>query len=334
MLHSVPMIRGMCVVGLLMGLVACADEGATPPSVAITSPAPGAMFTRDQLALSGWLIANIDVVVATQGDVARVSITAGGTSADRAMDAALGDVDSHGALAAQLRALGTQTVTATAYDAAGNPLATSSVDITIGSPNVTDCHAWLDLYHLAYTTGPANLGIADPITVTLPLNGLAYRSSGNAAQRKTLYGDCTLMKSLADAAPIVRAHDVTEIIDMGIYNYRCIDQTKTPPNCSMSQHSYAKAIDLAELVTSDGTHYSVLKDFVIDPAGDTCTAATENDKDAFLHHVICELKAAKTWNIILTPNYNADHRNHFHVDLTKDADFIKRTTGEPEPTDD
>jgi hypothetical protein len=56
----------------------------------------------------------------------------------------------------------------------------------------------------------------------------------------------------------------------------------------------------------------------------TCESETANDKDAFLHKVICELKAADVWNIVLTPNYNADHRNHFHVDLTPDADFIEK----------
>jgi len=28
------------------------------------------------------------------------------------------------------------------------------------------------------------------------------------------------------------------------------------------------------------------------------------------------------FNIILTPEYNAAHRNHYHVDLTPGADFI------------
>nr|MBA2600540.1 extensin family protein [Actinomycetota bacterium] len=28
------------------------------------------------------------------------------------------------------------------------------------------------------------------------------------------------------------------------------------------------------------------------------------------------------FNIILTPNYNEDHHNHIHVDLTPGADFI------------
>jgi hypothetical protein len=289
------------------------------PSIAFTSPAPGSTFPRDQLGASGALVAAVDVAVDMQGDIARVSITDG--------DAELGDVDDAGALVAPVPVMGPTTLTATAYNDAGAVIATAAVDVTITEPAVSDCHAWLDLYKLDYSSGPTNLGIADPITVKLPLNGVAFRYSGNAEQRKTLYGDCTLMKSLAQAAPIVRAHDVKEIVDIGIYNYRCIDQTKTPPNCSMSQHGYAKAIDLAEFVTSDDTHYSVLKDFVIDTTGETCAVPTDSEKDSFLHTVICELKAANVWNIVLTPNYNADHRNHFHVDLTNGSDFIKRTLG-------
>ena len=59
------------------------------------------------------------------------------------------------------------------------------------------------------------------------------------------------------------------------------------------------------------------------PSEPTCDAATEAGSDAFLHAIICAQKAAAVWNIVLTPNYNADHRNHFHVDLTPDADFIE-----------
>ena len=302
-------------------VLGCGAEEVEAPSVAFITPAPSTTFTRDQLADSGSLVASVGMTLDIGGAPDHVAITAG--------DLALGNADDAGALTAQLGSLGPLTLTASALDKDGMVLATATVDITIDAPQVADCHAWLDLYHLDYTTGPANLGIADPITVTLPLNGVAYRYSGNTSDRKTLYGDCVLMRSMAEAAPILRAHDVTKIVDIGIYNYRCIDQTKTPPNCSMSQHAYARAIDLAELVKTDDTHYSVLNDWVIDTSGATCTAATANEKDAFLHQVICELKAASVWNIVLTPNYNSDHRNHFHVDLTEGSDFIKRTIGAP-----
>jgi hypothetical protein len=311
-------MRELCpiVIVLVVGSGCGAGE---PASIAFTSPAPGSSHVRDQLAASGQLVAAVGVELDVGGEVARVAITAN--------EAALGDAVEE-KLAAELAQTGMVTLSATAFAADGVELATATVDIAIADPQVADCKGWLDLYQLKYMTGPAMPGVADPITLTLPVNGVAYRYSGNTAQRKSLYGDCALMKSLAEAAPIVRAHDVTEIVDMGVYNYRCIDQSKTPPNCTMSQHAYAKAIDIAELVTSDGTHYSVLKDWVIDSMA-TCGADTSTDKDAFLHDVICQLKASRVWNIVLTPNYNADHRNHFHVDLTNGSDFIKRSHDEP-----
>ena len=309
-------MRNLCLLWLVAAGCSVDIEVA---SLSIIAPAPGSTHTRDTLASSGALVAPIGVEVDTGGDIARVAISAG--------DVVLGDLDG-GAFAAEVAQRGPVTLTAIAYNDDGVELLRGSVDVTIEDPAVADCTGWLDLYQLSYTSGPANPGIATPVTVMLPLSGIAYRVSGAAAQRKTLYGDCTLMKSLAEAAPMARAHDVVEIVDMGIYNYRCIDQTKTPPNCTMSQHAYAKAIDIAELVTGDGTRYSVLNDWVIDPADDTCTAATEGDKDSFLHDVICELKAAGVWNIVLTPNYNAAHRNHFHVDLTAGSDFIERRIDE------
>jgi hypothetical protein len=301
---------------VLLGAAGCSVEiDAEIASLAIVSPPPGSTIARDQLGSDGALVAPLAIEVESAGDIARVAI---------ALDEApLGDVVD-GRLAAEVTRTGAMTLTAIAFAADGRELLSASIDVAVIEPEVADCKAWLDMYRLDYTTGPAKQGVADPVTVKMPLNGVAYRYSTNTAPRETLYGDCALMHSLAQAAPIVRAHDVTEIVDIGVYNYRCIDQSLTPPNCTLSQHAYAKAIDIAELVTGDGTRYSVLKDWVIDPSGGTCAAETEGDKDAFLHRVICELKAAGVWNIVLTPNYNGAHRNHFHVDLTSGADFIKR----------
>ena len=34
-----------------------------------------------------------------------------------------------------------------------------------------------------------------------------------------------------------------------------------------------------------------------------------------LYSLLCELKSKKVFSTILTPNYNSDHRNHFHMDI-------------------
>jgi len=302
----------------LVGVGCTADIGDGAPSVEIVSPAPGASFTRDALGQTGALVASVPLELDIGGSVAKVGIKAGARG--------LGDATS-GSFTAGIPTAGLTPITATRVDANGAELATTSLDVTVSEPQVADCHGWLDLYKLDYAVSASKPGIADPITVTTPINGVEYRYNGNTENRTSLMGDCTLIKSLAEGASIMREHDISTLVDIGVYNYRCIDQSKSPPNCTMSQHAYAKAIDIAAFVTNAGEKYSVLTDWEIDPASTTCSAETTPGKDAFLHEVICALKKANVWNIVLTPNYNADHRNHFHVDLTSGADTIKREVG-------
>ena len=290
------------------------DDG--PAAVAFTAPVAGSTHVREVLAADGWLVAGVAVAVDASGADA-IEIAIG--------DRVLGAVDAAGALDAEVRELGPVTLTARAL-AGGAVVAEDTVEITIGEPTVADCRGWLDLYQLAWTDGPDSPGVADPIELAVPVNGVSYRYISNDAPRAQFnVVDCELALSLARAAPMLRARGVVEVADYGVYNYRCIGGG-TPPDCpnGISQHAYAKAIDIAGLTDEVGTFYSVNDDWVIDPDGeDTCLAPTEPGADAFLHQTICELKAAGVWNIVLTPNYNAAHRDHFHVDLTPGSDFIE-----------
>ena len=223
-------------------------------------------------------------------------------------------------------------MTAIGYDAAGRAVAEAAVAITIVAPEVADCHGWLDLYGQAYELGPDNEGVGDPVTLAPPVNGLPYRYTESTSPRASFFMDCSLALSLLRAAPQLRERGVVEVADIGVYNYRCIGEG-TPPDCpnGLSQHAHAKAIDLAGFTDADGAFYSVQDDWVIDPAGeDTCDAAVEVGADAWLHETICALKQAGTWNIVLTPNYNDSHRDHFHVDLTTGSDYIR---SRPAPVD-
>jgi hypothetical protein len=328
------LLRRFWIIGALLGGCLGEIDGdgvvAPPPveapvSVGFVAPASGATFAREVVIDTGELGAAIAVEVAVTGAPARVELRRG--------DLAIGALDAAGRATVTLIDAGAVTLTATAYDAAGAELASAAVAVTVVEPTVTDCHEWLDLYGLSYEAGPAQLGVADPVTVTLPLNGVAYRYVSNRAPRTTLFMDCQLARSLARAAPILRARGVVEVADIGVYNYRCIGGGQPPCEGGMSQHAYALGIDLAGFTDGDGVFSSVNDDWVIDGSGEkTCTAPTEPGKDTFLHELICALKAAGVWNIVLTPNYNAAHRNHFHVDLTPGSNFLKaRTTVDDGP---
>ena len=313
-----PVILALATVACV-GVVGDDMVGSDSISLAFTAPGEGAGFTRDQLGVTGALVAHIPVAVAIEGAPARVGLVAG--------TIAQPDLGSDGAGAAEFAVSGTTTLTATAYDADDLAVATASVDVAIADATPADCQAELALYQVAFTAGPNNQGVADPVTAMVPINGVSFRSLGANNPRTTLFGDCKIVRSLARAAAIVRAHGIVEISDLGVYNFRCIGGVGTPPdNCpnGISQHAFANAIDLAGFTDGDGVFSSVNDDWIIDPdSEDTCEAAAEPGKDQFLHQLICELKDAGTWNIVLTPNYNSDHRNHFHVDLTPGSDFIE-----------
>ncbi len=296
------------------------DDDGEPVTLAFTSPDPGARAVRDTVEPTlGWRAAVIDVTVAVTGTPATIELAAG--------DLALGTLDVvTGTGQVLLVEPGPATLTATARNAAGEVVATATVELEVAEPEPASCKAWLDLYGAVYTVGPTRVGVSDPVTITTPINGVRYRASGAASPRATFFMDCTLARSLLEAAPHLRARGIVEVTDIGVYNYRCIGGG-TPPDCpnGLSQHAYAKGIDIAALTAADGTTYSVNDDWVIDPSTErTCAAATSDAKDALLHDAICALKADQVWNIVLTPNYNADHRNHFHVDLTTGSDFIRK----------
>lgn len=293
-------------------------------SLTIVKPAAQSVHIRDVLGRTGALVAAVEFRVETAGRVERIELA---TDAGEV----LGDTGGDSILFAELERAGDVTVVARAFDGAGDLVASDSVTFTVDVPEVADCHEMLDLYGVEYTVGPFNQGVADPVTVTVPINGVSYRF-WESQRRETFFMDCGLAVSLARAASHLRARDLLEVVDIGVYNYRCIASAGTPPNCTygMSQHAYANGIDIGGFISGDGVYYSVEDDWVIDPDGEgTCATATEAGKDRFLHQLICELKAASVWNIVLTPNYNAAHRNHFHVDLTSGGDSIHHASGIP-----
>jgi len=102
--------------------------------------------------------------------------------------------------------------------------------------------------------------------------------------------------SVQPAALRIFGKRVVRFEQLGTYNCRPIAGSAT-----LSQHSYARAIDISGFILSDGTKISVADDW---RKGD--------DKAAFLHDVrdgACGLFATT-----LSPDFNAAHHDHLHLD--------------------
>lgn len=102
---------------------------------------------------------------------------------------------------------------------------------------------------------------------------------------------------LQPAAQAVFGQPVVRIEHVGSFACRSIAGSQRP-----SQHAYANALDIVGFRLRDGQQVSVLHDW---PKAD--------DKARFLRRV--RDAACDSFNVTLGPDYNAAHRDHFHLDM-------------------
>jgi hypothetical protein len=105
--------------------------------------------------------------------------------------------------------------------------------------------------------------------------------------------------SLQPAAQAVFGQAVIRVDHLGSFACRTIYNRA---NGRLSQHASANALDIAGFRLADGRTLNVLKDW----PGD-------GEEARFLRQV--RDGACKDFNVVLSPDYNAAHRNHFHVDM-------------------
>ncbi len=238
---------------------------------------------------------------------------------------------STGVFALELRTDGLHTLSAVGFDASGIERARDSVEITVTPPDDGSCHGMLDALGIDWEPRGPTQGIADPVRVEPFINDVSYRYVSNEAPT-ALTMDCELAARLFRLSELVKPYGIDEVIHIGVYNYRCIGGgTPGVDDCTPSQHAYARAIDIwgFGLAGSD-TEYVLERDWIITP-GSTCPGTATGEADRVLHELACAMGADRIFQIILTPNYNAAHRNHFHVDMTSGSMTVRSTVQGVDP---
>lgn len=107
------------------------------------------------------------------------------------------------------------------------------------------------------------------------------------------------------AARQILGSRLVRIETMGSYNCRNVAGTSR-----RSAHATGNAIDVSAFVLADGTRVSVLGDW---------TSGTDAER-RFLR--VVQDSACKRFGTVLGPNYNAAHRNHFHLEYS-DSSFCR-----------
>lgn len=176
------------------------------------------------------------------------------------------------------------------------------------------CESELGHRRIAFTRVPEARGVVAPLRLNGPLSGVTFRSSLPSAKSRVsphdIY-DCRLVLALDDFARVLAKHDIVEVVHLSVY--RPVPSKVPLKNGAGRRHGGALAIDAAVFRTKSGRTLSVERDFHGRIGARPCPAPASGSE---LRKIACEANDARLFNVLLTPDYNRAHRNHFHLEVT------------------
>ncbi len=178
------------------------------------------------------------------------------------------------------------------------------------------CEAELSRRHVPFVEAAPTLGVMAPVRLRGPLaGGVTIHSLLTPAEREKAameIFDCRLVLALDDFSGAVSKRGVVEMIHLSAYRPRA--QFGCTAKYDGKQHCGGLAVDIAELRRKDGTTLNVQRDFHGKIGSATCPSRPNE-----LWTIVCDAADKATFNVMLTPNFNAQHFNHLHVEVTPDA---------------
>lgn len=168
--------------------------------------------------------------------------------------------------------------------------------------NVPECRAVLERSDIAYSvlpaTGDGSCARPDrtrldafPLTPNRPATTCAVGIALQLWQRDVLI----------PAAIEMFGSKIERIEHLGAFSCRRLYGRNSG---AWSEHATGNAIDIAGFVLADGTRISVLRDW-----------SAEGPKAVFLRRA--RDGACRSFSTVLSPDYNAAHADHFHLDMAQ-----------------
>jgi Extensin-like protein C-terminus len=193
------------------------------------------------------------------------------------------------------------------------------------------CEAEADTRKIAFEFEEAR-GIAMPVRLLTPLHGVEFRLLGESSKAAASdepkvhihdIVDCRLVLALDDFAKILQSHDIVRVVHYSMWRPPSKDW---PQGKIATRHAGGMALDAARFVTAAGKVLDVDDDFHGRIGAKTCgegagpkpSSATAKE----LRAVLCEAVAARIFGVVLTPNYNKAHKNHFHLEVMANKGWL------------
>jgi hypothetical protein len=165
-------------------------------------------------------------------------------------------------------------------------------------------------------------GITAPMRFTGPLNGVVIRTDILESERATspyeLF-DCRLGLAMDDFSKLLHAEGITQAVLSSAY--------RPPPKSTrvgseqMKKHAGGLAVDIHRFAREDGSWLKIDRDFHGRIGAKVCGKSAAlpspaSPEAALLRRVACSAAEQRLFQLVLTPNYDRAHRNHFHLGLT------------------
>ncbi len=189
------------------------------------------------------------------------------------------------------------------------------------------CEAELTRRAVPFTRAADTPNVLAPVRLQGPLRGVSIHSVLSPVERARSSSeilDCRLVLALDDFAGLVVQRGVVEIVHLS--GYRPRSANGCTPKYDGKQHCGALAIDVATFKRSDGTVLQVERDFHGHIGLPTCAATAgpspPSAESTELWSFVCESARRAIFHVILTPNFNAEHKNHFHLEITPEAAWM------------
>jgi hypothetical protein len=150
----------------------------------------------------------------------------------------------------------------------------------------------------------ARRGVSIAVEITGPLGGITYR------YHEPLVIDCSLAVSLDEAGRYLRDLGVSTLTVASAHSRRNVRGTSRP-----SKHSFGLAIDLPGL---EGPSFGTLRvdaDYEQGLGDDVdCVGAPLTAGGELLKIVQCQLVRSGLFYLVLSPDYDDAHHDHFHLE--------------------
>ncbi len=186
------------------------------------------------------------------------------------------------------------------------PRASGPVELSSRPSAATrQCHADLDRNRIEYRTLPDRdfgggclvIGAVQLLDIGVPVENLR---SMRCPLARAFTG--WVRNGVAPAAKQILGSELVRVESMGTYSCRGIRGGGAGSSGRISQHGLANAVDVAVFVLRDGRRVSIEEGW-----------NGSSQEREFLR--VIRQSACKRFTTVLSPDYNAAHYNHLHLDL-------------------